>query len=491
MKLRFTIILAILAVTLFSFLLTGIYFLYHYKKESEIYHLERLRRKEYSITAAISHHLNTYKIPKNPLSISEGFSQKICEISDIHNVDIAFYDLDGRFLTSSTRNPEYSRKLFPVQLDTALVNTVKQSFGDRYTMQTRIDNQVYLYDFFFLYDENGSEILIINIPYLIDQHFFNREMKNFFINLVQIYTVLFLIAIGASFLLALTITRPLDTLRAQVLANDKIQDSKPITGKYPSEIQQLVDDYNRVLMELKHSAERLADSERDSAWRDVARQVAHEIKNPLTPMRLNVQWIERSLKTSEPEKLKDFCKGMITQIDTLSRIADSFSRYSRLPEISPEPIDLCEIARQTGSLITDHRVSIITPNHPVNIVGDKSQIIQALNNILKNALQATEEKNNPTIVLKIDQKEDQAVISVSDNGVGIDQDLIEKIFIPRFTTKTSGMGLGLAIVKNIVEAHGGHIDLQSSKNIGTTFKIFFPIKSNIDELQQPAYSQKQ
>lgn len=488
MKLRYTIILAILAVTLFSFLLTGIYFLYHYKKESEIYHLERLRRKEYSITAAISHHLNTYKIPKNPLAISEGFSQKICEISDIHNVDIAFYDLDGRFLTSSTRNPEYSQKLFPILLDTELVNTVKLSFGDRYTVQRELDNQIYLYDYFFLYDENGSEILLINIPYPIDKHFFNREMKNFFINLVQIYAVLFMIAIGASILLALKITRPLDKLRAQVLANDKIQDSKPITGKFPSEIQQLVDDYNRVLMELRHSAERLADSERDSAWRDVARQVAHEIKNPLTPMRLNVQWIERSLQTSEPDKLKNFCESMITQIDTLSRIADSFSRYSKLPEILPEPIDLCELARQTGSLITDHRVCITTPDHPVYIVGDKSQIIQALNNILKNAIQATEDTSDPSIMLKVEKEGSQAVITVSDNGVGIDEDLIEKIFIPRFTTKTSGMGLGLAIVKNIVEAHGGRIDLQSSKNVGTIFKIYFPLKTNIHEPQQSAYS---
>lgn len=491
MKLRYTIILAILAVTLFSFVLTGIYFLYHYKKESEIYHLERLRRKEYSITAAISHHINTTRIPKIPIAIAEGFSQKICEISDIHNVDIAFYDLDGHFLTSSTRNPEHSQKLFPLRLDSALVSTIKMSFGDRYTMQNRIENQLYLYDFFFLFDENGSEILIINIPYLIDQHFFNREMKNFFINLVQIYAVLFLIAIGASILLALTITRPLDKLRAQVIANDKIQDSKPITGKYPSEIQQLVDDYNRVLTELKHSAERLADSERDSAWRDVARQVAHEIKNPLTPMRLNVQWIERSLQTTEPDKLKDFCDGMITQIDTLSRIADTFSRFSKLPEIAPEQIDLCEIARQTGSLITDHRIHIITPEHPIVIYGDKGQLIQALNNILKNAIQATEEKDTPEIVLSVSEDENEAVISVADNGIGIDDELKDKIFIPRFTTKTSGMGLGLAIVKNIVEAHGGHIDLQSTKHVGTTFKIHFPKIINTDEIHQSAYSHRQ
>lgn len=489
MKLRYTIILAILAVTLFSFLLTGVYFLYHYKKESEIYHLERLRRKEYSITASISHHLNTNKIPKNPIAIAEGFGQKICEISDVNNVDIAFYDLDGRFLISSTRHPDDVHKLFPAQLDTTFVNTIKLSFGDRYTLQTRIDNQLFLYDYFFLYDENGNEILIINIPYLIDQQFFNREMRNFFINLIQIYAVLFLIAIGASTLLALTITRPLEQLRAQVLANDKIQDSKPITGKYPPEIQQLVNDYNRVLMELKQSAERLAESERDSAWRDVARQVAHEIKNPLTPMRLSVQWIERSLKTSEPEKLKNFCEGMITQIDTLSRIADTFSRFSRLPEISPEQIDLCEIARQTGSLITDQRITIITPDHPLIIYGDKSQLIQAFNNILKNAIQATEEIDNPDIVLQVSQEGNQAIISITDNGIGIDDELKEKIFVPRFTTKTSGMGLGLAIVKNIVEAHGGHIVLQSAKNLGTTFKIYFPLKSGQHELQKSSYSQ--
>lgn len=489
MKLRYTIILAILAVTLLSFVLTGVYFLYHYKKESEIYHLERLRRKEYSISASISHHLNSSKIPKNPIAIARGFSQKICEISDVHNVDIAFYDLSGRLLTSSTRIPDHDRKLFPLQLDSALIATIKMSFGDRYTLQTKIDDQIYLYDYFFLYDELGNELLIINIPYLLDQHFFNREMKNFFINLVQIYAILFLIAIGAATFLAHTITKPLYKLRAQVLANDKIQDSKPITGKYPSEIQELVDDYNRVLLELKHSAEKLADSERDSAWRDVARQVAHEIKNPLTPMRLNVQWIERSLKTSEPEKLKEFCESMITQIDTLSRIADTFSRYSKLPDISFERVDLCEIARQTGSLITDHQIEINTPDTPVYITGDKGQIIQALNNLLKNALQATENQDYIKIQIEVSENQYEATISVHDNGCGIDEELKDKIFIPRFTTKTSGMGLGLAIVKNIVEAHGGHIDLQSTRNKGTTFTLHFPKTVQKDELQQPTYSE--
>lgn len=488
MKLRYTIILAILAVTLLSFVLTGVYFLYHYKKESEIYHLERLRRKEYSITASISHHLNSSKIPKNPIAIARGFSQKICEISDVHNVDIAFYDLNGRLLTSSTRIPDHDRKLFPLQLDSALIATIKMSFGDRYTLQTKIDHHTYLYDFFFLYDEHGNELLIINIPYLLDQHFFNREMKNFFINLIQIYAILFLIAIGAAIFLAHTITRPLDKLRAQVLANDKIQDSKPITGKYPPEIQQLVDDYNRVLLELKHSAEKLADSERDSAWRDVARQVAHEIKNPLTPMRLNVQWIERSLKTSEPEKLKEFCDSMITQIDTLSRIADTFSRYSKLPEISLDRVDLCEVARQTGSLITDRQIEIITPKNSICIMGDKGQIIQALNNLLKNAIHATEGRENPKITIEVIENEDEALISVRDNGCGIDDALKEKIFIPRFTTKTSGMGLGLAIVKNIVDAHGGRIDLQTTKNVGSTFTLHFPKKLQANELHQPTYS---
>lgn len=489
MRLRYTIILAIVVVNILSFLLTGVYFLYYYKKESEIYHLERIRRKEYSIKASIAHHIKEQKLPKIPHQIAAAFNQKICEISDINNVDIAFYDLNGTFLTGAVRNPDDKDKLFVFKLDSLLLETIFHSFSDRVTTKKQVENKLYLYDYFFLHDDYGEEIMIINIPYLLDKNFFNREMKNFLWNLVQIYSVLFLIAIGAAILLATYITKPLDKLRALLKNNVKIEEAKPIDGQYPSEIQQLVDDYNRVLQQLKNSAMLLAERERDSAWRDVARQVAHEIKNPITPMRLSVQWIERTLQTNEPEKLKEFCTSMLAQIDTLSRIADTFSRYSKLPEILLERINLCEIARQTSSLLTDHQITVITPKNPIYITGDKNQLTQALNNVLKNAIQATEGKDAPEIKIEVSENSHEAVISVTDNGCGIDPELLDKIFIPKFTTKTSGMGLGLAIVKNIVEAHRGRIDLHSVKQKGTTIKIILPKNLQHDEIQKPECSE--
>lgn len=488
MRLRYTIILAIVVVNILSFILTGVYFSYYYKKESEIYHLERIRRKEYSIKAAIAHHIKEQKLPKIPHQIAAAFNQKICEISDIHNVDIAFYNLNGTFLTGAVRNPIDKDKLFVFKLDSLVLETIFHSFSDRVTIKKNIENRSYLYDYFFLHDDYGEEILIINIPYLLDKNFFNREMKNFLLNLVQIYFVLFLIAIAAAILLATTITKPLDKLRALLKNNVKIEEAKPIEGQYPSEIQQLVDDYNRVLQELKNSAMLLAERERDSAWRDVARQVAHEIKNPITPMRLSVQWIERTLQTNEPDKLKEFCTSMLVQIDTLSRIADTFSRYSKLPEISFEKINLCEIARQTSSLLTDQPISIITPKSPVYIIGDKNQLTQALNNVLKNAIQATEDRNAPEIKIEVSDNSHEAAISITDNGCGIEPELLDKIFIPKFTTKTSGMGLGLAIVKNIVEAHRGRIDLQSVKHKGTTIKITLPKNTEYNGTHKPDHS---
>ena len=229
--------------------------------------------------------------------------------------------------------------------------------------------------------------------------------------------------------------------------------------------------------ELEESAAKLARSEREQAWREMARQVAHEIKNPLTPMRLSVQSFERRFDPEDPKapkKLSEFSESLIQQIDTMSNIASAFSNFAQMPAQQRETLNVVAIVKLALDIFNEPYVLFKAEQEELVAKLDRTQLIRVVTNLVKNAIQAMTDQPEPQILVGVALESEEICITVEDNGSGIQEGHIEKIFEPKFTTKTSGMGLGLGMVKNIVENSQGRIMFASEEGKGTVFKVYFP-----------------
>jgi two-component system nitrogen regulation sensor histidine kinase NtrY len=247
------------------------------------------------------------------------------------------------------------------------------------------------------------------------------------------------------------------------------------------EIGELVKEYNKKVAELQKNAEALAKSERESAWREMAKQVAHEIKNPLTPMKLSIQHLSRSVKLADEEselKLQRVTKSLIEQIDALTKIANEFSNFAKMPKAKEIELDLSEVLKNTVSVFAEydeHTLDLnIDPMETPIIWADKDLLLRVFNNLIKNAIQSIAPGVDGKIDITLTETKTNYLVSIKDNGVGIQESERDRIFVPYFTTKSKGTGLGLAMSKQIVEGMNGEIWFESEVGVGTTFFLSFP-----------------
>ena len=243
------------------------------------------------------------------------------------------------------------------------------------------------------------------------------------------------------------------------------------------EIDSLVKSYNKMVDDLEESAEKLAKTERQQAWQEMARQVAHEIKNPLTPMRLTTQSFMNRFDPNDPDikkKVTDFSNLLIQQIDTMSEVAEAFSDFATLPKPNMKKCDLVELTQMAVNIF--HHEQIVFTSNKAHIFYklDRTQWIRVITNLVQNALQSVPKSKKPQIGVQLFSENNHIILSIMDNGNGIAPEVKQKIFEPKFTTKSSGMGLGLGIVKNIIESHNGTIKCVSKMKKGTTFSIVLP-----------------
>ena len=296
------------------------------------------------------------------------------------------------------------------------------------------------------------------------------------------YLFMLLLAIVLAYFLSKNITRSLKAVSEKITETRLDKRNKKILTDVPSqEIAALVNAYNGMIDELESSAAQLATNEREAAWREMAKQVAHEIKNPLTPMRLTVQSFERKFDPKDPEinkKMKEYTNSLIQQIDTMSSIASAFSTYAQMPAQQDETLNVVKITKLALDIFNEEFIYFFSEKEEIIAKLDRTQLIRVVTNLIKNGIQAISElqPEEPRIEVNVFSENNFAVISVMDNGIGVADENKDKVFEPKFTTKTSGMGLGLAMVKKIVEAYEGDITFSSVEGKGTTFKVRFPKK---------------
>jgi two-component system nitrogen regulation sensor histidine kinase NtrY len=479
LSLRRRIFLSMLFLTTFSTILITVVSLIHFRYEAKEYHEERLSRKENAIKEHIEYILQTSKFPLTTKNIPRIFNGRILELSDIHSLEVNFFDLNGKLLLSSKSNIKNKNK---PKINVETLESLKNSSKKRIVITKIKENETYIKSSYsYIKDADFKNLAILNIPYEENSDFYNQEAENFLSRYAQVFIIMFIISILISYLLSSNITKSISQISEKLgitQLNERNQKLKLQPGN--QEINALILAYNNMVDTLEESAQKLAQSEREHAWREMAKQVAHEIKNPLTPMRLTIQSFQRKFDINDPkisQKLHDFSETLIQQIDTMTTVASAFSNFANMPTQQNEQLNIVQVCKTALEIFNEDYVAFKTSENDIFTSFDRTQLTRIVTNLVKNAIQSIPENQEiKSVVVEILKEDTNFVLKVSDNGIGISTENAAYIFEPKFTTKNSGMGLGLAIIKKIIENYNGSISFESEEEKGTLFTVKLPIK---------------
>ncbi len=413
--------------------------------------------------------------------------RELAKLSNIFRTDINIYGADGNLIASS-RVEIFENGLISTRMNARAYNEIRHNFLAGYSETEYIGTMSYLSAYKPIINNFSDYLGFINLPYFIKQDNYSQEITTFVVAFINLYVLLFLASIIAAVFIANQITRPLVVIQENLQKIELGKHNEPIHYNRNDEIGSLVKEYNKKVDELAVSTDLLARSERESAWREMAKQIAHEIKNPLTPMKLNIQYLQRTKGGNEEynQFLKRVTGTLIEQIDNLSNIATEFSNFAKIPTARNQVFHLAEQLQKVIDLYETHNLAHIEfnsnqcDNIQVNV--DREQLSRAVINLIRNGIQSVPENKKGKINIYLECKKEKVTVVVKDNGSGIPVELREKLFSPSFTTKTSGMGLGLAIVKNITENFSGRIWFETELNTGTSFFLEIPIYTEEKEL---------
>ena len=496
--LRLRIFLSMLVLLLLSLLITGAFSIYHFYEENEEYHNKRLTRKAVNLISAIDYHFKSIDIVDKD-NLDSIIAPKLKEWADIHNIDVLFYDMEGELIRSSSKQILDHKDVKQTLSPTFVFRVINEK---SVITKSQEDTTTVLIAYQFIRDSFENPLAIISIPYFENETIPDQDIE-FLEYLITLYIVLFLLAVVIAYFLSNYITQSLSTI-GQRLSHTQINKNVPLQWKSNDEIGQLVKEYNRMLAELEGNAVKLARSERESAWKEMAKQVAHEIKNPLTPIQLSAERIKRKFAPKlgeDSDSLEQMTDVIVRQTGDLRRIVDEFSKFARMPEPDCKDHDLVKIVRDAVVLQRSGQpgVEIVDdlPAHPVFASLDATMISQALMNLIKNAGEAIDillkkgapNRHLPRIEVAMREDTSGAVITICDNGVGLPEDRA-RLFEPYVTTRDEGTGLGLPIVKKIIEEHGGTLSLEDAApfegqpNFGARAVITLPVAIKQVEQEQ-------
>jgi signal transduction histidine kinase len=448
-------------------------------------HLENIREKLNSVNIELEHKLGeeeeidySWSAP-GYLSLDE----LLIKFSNVFFTDINLYDTDGNLLASSRREI-FDKNLTGSRMNYFAWSSLSVEGRQQYTHMERIGDLQFLSAYSSFVNNRNKVLAYLNLPYFNMQSRLTKEISNLVVAIINFTLILLVISMSLAVFISGRITSPLRMLQ-QGLASVRLEkESEPLKYGGSDEIGELVDQYNKMLGELHDSALKLARSEREVAWREMAKQIAHEIKNPLTPMKLSVQQLHKSWTDGADdfnENLARFTENMIEQINNLSSIATEFSNFARMPKANPVMTDILTSVRNSAHLfsgIRNIRIEIKTGDlKEVIVFADREQINGMLTNLIRNSVQAVSPRRQGLITISVKVEEGKVLLTIEDNGSGIPDGMKDKLFTPNFTTKSSGMGLGLSIVKRIVETANGSVWFDSEEGIGTRFFIEYPVVS--------------
>ena len=466
-SLRSRLQLMVIALIIISFLFIGFVSFYYFKNILEsnqnqefVRDLEKIQKDIYATNKDALDDQGSLIILSNSLQ----------ELSEIHNVDISLYDRNAVLINSINRSKKpnlgfATANLFNLNPRLNTVNTFSNQEYFSFIALKRLNPMIY--GFAEINHRSTDKIA--------------ERLREFISTILNLYVFLFLLAGAIAISVANSITFPL-TVLSQKLKQTKLgRKNEQLEWDSRDEIGILIQEYNSMISQLEESATLLAKTERDHAWKEMAKQVAHEVKNPLTPMKLSVQSLERAIN-ADPENtqaiIRKTSRTLVEQIDTLTEIANSFANLAKMPKGSKEKLVINELVENVHELFEgreDFDFQLILPIDDMYIFADRNQLIRILNNLVKNASQAISTERRGKVVMELSQKGQNALIRVSDNGIGIPEEARSKIFTPNFTTKSTGTGIGLAMCANMIETINGRIYFESMVDKGSDFFVEIPL----------------
>lgn len=469
-------------ITLLSFLVIGAATISFFTKRFDDSNSEHLGRTMSIMLNEMQSHneIGTMVYEEADSLHSQRLEDIMKRVADIHGVDVNLYNFRGNLLATS--HPDlYDNGVLSSKIDPRAYYYLQKLRHIEHTQKEKILDIKYTNMYAPLRNRDGSFYAYLSIPYFISEQVLNEEISRFLVTLINLNAFIFLITGLVALLITNRITHSFALIKDKLMQVNLSKNNEIITWEKNDEIGGLVTEYNKMVTKLQVSADALAKSERQEAWREMARQVAHEIKNPLTPMKLSLQYLQRAIDSNSPNVQQltfNVSKTLVEQIDHLSKIAADFSQFANINQVKTEIFDLHEVIQPLVVIYSKNpEVDLLWQplSHPISVFADKTHMNRVFTNLFGNAIEAAREDVICKIVVTERIEGSKIYVSVSDNGVGIKDEMLDKIFAPNFTTKTSGTGLGLAMCKTIIEQAGGEITFETDVRKGTTFHIELPL----------------
>lgn len=439
---------------------------YQTNKRIKRYHESTFNKKEQIVLKSFQYFIDdSTNIDKRKITL------KLRELAQVNGLVLEFYEKNNKFTINSTGSDEYKKNNSFLFKQLELKNKVLINSNED-------KNRSYSYNNVLI---NSKKIGVLGIIYYKNNHLLNSEIKQLIKQYV--FLMLFLIFLSAvlAWLISDSLIKKIKTISEKLNNTDIINSTNFL--KYPNkdEITPLVISYNTMLEKIQQQKEIISQAEREETWKDMAKQVAHEINNPLTPMRLTIQDFNNKFKSDEVEvnkqKVNDLSNMLLQQIDLIATISSSFTNFTKMPEKKDEYLEIISITKSLLFIYNDFNIEFNYSPYSIYMKFDKLFYIRILTNLIKNAIQASENIDNPKIIINIADKNDIIFISVQDFGKSIPVHIQDKIFNKNFTTKKTGLGIGLSMVKEIIESYNGKIFFESQEAKGTTF--FIEISNNL------------
>ena len=419
--------------------------------------------------------LNVYDTTSN-----KNIQDLVNDVSEIHLVDINVYDRLGNMKVSS--KPEvYTRGILSSKMHPEAFYHLDRLREVQHVQEESMSSLQYLSIYAVLRNSNGEVDAYLHIPNFLSKIDVNQEISNFLVTIINLNAFIFLIAGVIALFITNKITKSFSIIGNKMREIRLGRTNEEILWNRNDEIGDLVKQYNKMVKQLERSAEALAKSEREGAWREMARQVAHEIKNPLTPMKLSIQYLQKAINNNQSnvkELTSNVANTLVEQIDHLSKIAADFARFANIGIRNLEYFDLHQVIESLKDLYSSNpRVALVWNKAKSDIMmkADRTHMNRLFTNLLTNAIESCVNSEGCRIEINETLKKSSILVQIKDNGEGIPEEMQPKIFTPNFTTKSSGTGLGLAMCKSIVEQAGGKIWFETSEGQGTSFFVQLPV----------------